>query len=110
MSLDIAHPSRTRHPSLYFEDGDVILCANATDDIPHQVIFRVHRLILCFHSQVFRDMLTVGAPQSSPDNLYEGLPLVSIAGDNFKDVESLIEIMYDPTDTYAHYFSMRDAL
>lgn len=57
-------------------------------------------------------MLTVGAPQSIPDNLYEGLPLVFIAGDNFKDVESLIEIMYDPTGTYAldSFYSKHDVL
>lgn len=103
MSLDITYD---RHPSLYFEDGDIVLYAKVTDNV--LLLFRVHRSILSCHSEVFRDMFTVGSPQSNESEFYDGLPLVCLANDNYKDAESLVWALYDPR--YALRLSMHNPL
>jgi len=97
-----SHPEH--HGVLWFPDGNVVL---ATDSL----LFRVHKSFLSLHSSVFKDMFDLpfipagDLPGSSREQLdataarsseeYEGLPLVSMTGDNGKDVAHLLRAVYE---------------
>jgi len=81
--------AKVEHPSLYYDDGNVILsCEN--------MVFRVHRSVLSKNSPVFREMLetrTKGEEDRKPDVLSGCL---RIALDHTKeDVETLLKIVYN---------------
>lgn len=65
------------------EDPDVVL---------H--LFKCHTIILSQHSPVFRDMLAM-PPSSSPEDMYNGLPLVRLP-DPHLDIKELLRMLYDP--------------
>jgi hypothetical protein len=71
----------TNHPTLYFEDGNVILKTGCT-------LFRVHRTILSKHSAVFRDLLAQNTQTLC------GFPSL-IVDDDKDDMENLINTIYD---------------
>ncbi|EKM60345.1 uncharacterized protein PHACADRAFT_246209 [Phanerochaete carnosa HHB-10118-sp] len=50
--------SSQQHRSLYFPDGDDMLCAVSVSD-KSTIPCCVHRIVLLFHSLVFRDMFTL---------------------------------------------------
>lgn len=76
----------TRHSSLWFDDGSVILvCQN--------VGFRVHRSTLSSHSSVFADMFRV--PQPIEDTSIEGCPVVRIP-DGADEISCLLNALYQP--------------
>ncbi|KLO06123.1 hypothetical protein SCHPADRAFT_883121 [Schizopora paradoxa] len=91
--------------SLWFPDGNVVI---ATDTL----LFKVHKGVLSLQSSVFKDMFELPIVESGLENtqegqgtvgftpeLYEGLPLVGLAGDTGKDVEHLLRAVYE-----RHYF------
>ena len=82
-----------RHPSLYFEQGDIALSARDSDTLTY--VFRVYRLFLTHHSSVFKTM--IGAIESGPTGEeYDGVPLIALGEeDNAEDVASLLEVIYD---------------
>jgi len=107
--MDIEGASQTYHPErhgvLWLPDGNVVL---ATDSL----LFRVHKSVLSLHSSVFKDMFDL--PFTPAGNLdgnarqqlsataavtsceeYEGLPMVSLAGDKGKEVAHLLLAAYD---------------
>ncbi|KAI0033039.1 hypothetical protein K488DRAFT_85267 [Vararia minispora EC-137] len=55
------------YKDLWFEDGSVIFKCGAAS-------FRVHRSVVCVHSQVFRDMFSVG----TSDTMQDDVPVVEI--------------------------------
>lgn len=71
----------TRHPTLYFEDGNMLLQC-------HQTLFCVHRTLLAKHSIVLRDQITA--------NTYslDGMACLAI-DDDIEDMESLLKMLYD---------------
>ena len=86
-----------RHETLWFSRGDVVL---STDTI----LFRVHKDMLSLHSSAFKDMFDL--PSKDDKNtesvnsviepeLYEGVPLVKLAGDEGKDVVHLLRAVYE---------------
>ena len=84
-----------RHPSLYFADGDIALSAKTAAGVTQ--VFRIDRIFLSRHSEVFRDMLMVSSDKGSVGNMYDGVPLVSLpADDSAEDMESLLKVIYDP--------------
>ncbi|CAE6503387.1 unnamed protein product [Rhizoctonia solani] len=59
MSEDhMAEDKLTRHPKYFHPTGDIVFQAQA-------VLFRVHREILCKHSEVFKDMFDLACAESA---------------------------------------------
>jgi len=110
MDVDLQHkipPEAPKpHEVLWFPEGNVVL---ATDSL----LFKVHMGILSLQSSVFKDMFelpnincsvagqSVGSAGIAPE-LYEGLPLVTLVGDEGKDVEHLLRTIYE------HHYYHRD--
>ena len=78
-----------KDPSLWFDDGNVILVAEES-------LFRVHRGVLSRHSPVFKDMFAV--PQPAADALasdtVDGCPTVNVS-DSTHDLKQLLLVIYD---------------
>jgi hypothetical protein len=74
-----------RSETLWFEDGNLILEADATQ-------FRVYHGVLVKQSSVFRDMLSI--PQPSEQDLVEGVPLVRLH-DSSEEVTHFLSALYD---------------
>lgn len=90
-----------RHPSLYFEDGDIVLSAYAT--LTSRQLFRVHRVFLSHYSEVFRGMFAV-VSTTNIDEAYDGTPLLRMPDDDTAEaVASLLDVMYN--SRCALYFS-----
>ena len=85
-------PQPARHPSLYFEDGDLVISATQQDDAP--VLFRAHAAILGHFSPVFRDMMSLPTGGSGRE-LYDGAPIVHLP-DDARDVADFFEALYNP--------------
>lgn len=86
-----------RHDILWFSDGNVVL---ATD----KYLFKVYKGLLSMHSSVFRDMFelpNVGGSSAGDDGcgtgqeMYDGVPLVTLVGDEGEDVAHLLQAIYD---------------
>lgn len=77
--------SRTPHPSLYFDDGDIELSAKASDGSVQ--LFKLHRIYLSRSSEVFRDMFAVGG------NTKEEVEMP----DNAADISALFEAICSAT-------------
>lgn len=71
---------------IWYDDGSVVLQAEATQ-------FRVHWSILSLHSTFFRDMRTL--PQPADEQSVEGCPVV-VLHDSSTDLERLLRVLYDP--------------
>ncbi|KZP19272.1 hypothetical protein FIBSPDRAFT_1045635 [Athelia psychrophila] len=77
-----------RHPELWFDDGSVILVAEATS-------FRVHRSILCKHSSVFSDIFGIPQPTNGGPDTFEGCPVIRMH-DSAHEFTQLLKACYDP--------------
>lgn len=95
-------PSRSleqrHHPTLYFDDGNVVLSAVTRDGI--RLYFRVHRSILCAHSPVLADMFDIPPLREDPPGqeiaeTYDGVLHIQMP-DNADDTESFLRVLYDP--------------
>ncbi|KAF8989952.1 hypothetical protein BDQ17DRAFT_1547388 [Cyathus striatus] len=80
------NPNATRHPKFWFSDGSVVLGAQGT-------IFRVHRSILCNHSDAFKGMFDIPPPDMIEQ--LEGCPYVQLQ-DEVQDIEAFINVLYNP--------------
>ena len=103
MDVD-SEPEDTNSPPepcehLWFPDGNVVL---ATDTL----LFKVHKGVLALQSSVFKDMFELSgahgpdyAEGQSGDGItsgvYEGLPLVTLVGDEGEDVVHLLRATYE---------------
>lgn len=81
---------RTPHPSLWHDDGNVILRAQAT-------LFRLHRSILSLHSEVFGDMFKVCSPAAG--ETIEGCPVVEVQ-DTARDLTHFLLPLYSGWNGY----------
>lgn len=81
---------RTRDPALWFEDGSVILASGTK-------LFRVHKSFLAKTSEVFADLFSVPQPAQLVEgtDMYQGLPLVYLAGDDEEDVLHFLKCIYE---------------
>ncbi|TDL16685.1 hypothetical protein BD410DRAFT_795076 [Rickenella mellea] len=87
-SVYIPISDRKRHPTLWFDDGNIILAATFS-------LFRVHRGLLSMNSPVFADMFSMPHPDAdSIENGFEGLPVVEIT-DTDVDFTHLLSFFYD---------------
>ncbi len=97
MNVDPEHdPPPERHGILWFLDGNVVL---QTDTL----LFRVHKSVLSLQSSVFKGMFELAGIEDDELNdaarmemeLYEGVPLVVLAGDKGGDVAHLLQTIYE---------------
>ena len=86
-----------RHDVLWFADGNVVL---ATD----KYLFKVYKGLLSMHSSVFKDMFELPNVGESSDGqsdgvlvqeMYEGVPLVTLVGDKGEDVACLLRALFE---------------
>lgn len=78
--------TETTRSSIWFTDGSIVLHAENTQ-------FCVHSGLLCMHSVIFRDMLTL--PQGDIElQKIGGLPLVHVS-DEAEDMSFLLQALYD---------------
>ena len=74
----------------WFEDGNIVLEAEAT-------LFRVHRSIMGKHAKVFADMFSLELHSAAPDQpcTPDGCPIISVQ-DPSDDLELYLKIIYEP--------------
>ena len=85
-------PEESKHPDLYFADGDVVLSAKYKDG--SNTLFRVHRIMLSHFSQVFKDMFSLPTHPQAND-MYEGVPMIQMP-DEGEDLCEFIRTLYHP--------------
>ncbi|KAJ7111636.1 hypothetical protein C8R43DRAFT_852582, partial [Mycena crocata] len=78
-------PSLERVDSLWFPDGNIVLCA-------HNVLFRVFRGILAARSPVFADMLAF--PQPEDAEVVDGCPVLRL-DDSAADTMYFLKALFD---------------
>ena len=96
----------SRHPSLYFEDGTIVLRVGyprVSPSIPvtdyqcwqvQGVIFKVHRHFLTEYSPVFKDMRALGSIRSSNGEGSSDDNPVFLNGDDPEDFGCLLQLFY----------------
>lgn len=81
---------RAQHPTLWFEDGSIILVTTKT-------LFRVHKGVLSLNSAVFQSMFSVPQPVSPADGeTLDGVPVVHLLDDE-ADLTHLLKALYYKT-------------
>lgn len=86
-------PTLQRHPSLYFPDGDIVLCAAAKSGI-YQA-FRVDRVYLIRSSPVLRDMLSGSSPGGlTSGDVFDGVQMLRL-NDDASELANLLELLYN---------------
>ncbi|KAJ6499012.1 hypothetical protein C8R45DRAFT_925692 [Mycena sanguinolenta] len=75
-------------PHLYFEDGNIVLSAQDSENRT-----RYFRL-LAKHLPIFPDMFTV----SRTVDKYDGVPVVAMAGDDADELAAFLSMLYNPQD------------
>ncbi|KAI0695654.1 hypothetical protein BC835DRAFT_1273080 [Cytidiella melzeri] len=90
------------HPTLYFEDGNVVLSGSCQATGGRQY-FRVHQSVLCRHSSILADLFGIPplmdeGPPHAMKEVYEGALHISMP-DSAEDLESLLNVLYDPLGT-----------
>lgn len=87
-----------RHPTLYYDDGNVVLSGLTQDG--NRQHFRVHKSILCRHSPVLADMFAIPplvVPGSKTDfaESYDDVVHVQMP-DSAEELISFLTMFYDP--------------
>ncbi|TDL17691.1 hypothetical protein BD410DRAFT_754226 [Rickenella mellea] len=83
-----------RHESLYHSDGDWVIFAPISAG--GHMIFRVHKFLLCHHSPIFSDLLTLPQGAEEMREMYDGVPALHLT-DPAKDLAFLLDVLYDPS-------------
>ncbi|KAL0958710.1 hypothetical protein HGRIS_014040 [Hohenbuehelia grisea] len=84
------------HPSLYFDDGNLILqCKDAHSTT--RTLFCVHRSLVAKHSSVFKDIFDA-AYAREPQERFRGLAVVHLDEDDKDDLAGLLATIYDGYD------------
>ncbi|KAH8113883.1 hypothetical protein DFH11DRAFT_1743985 [Phellopilus nigrolimitatus] len=84
---------QTPHETLFFDDGNIILSAASKNEVESITLFRVHKSLLAFNSDVFRNMFEL---PGSCDELYNGVDVIAMP-DSSEDITSLLNAIYNPT-------------
>ena len=84
-----------KHPTLYRLDGDIVLSAALTP--ASRQLFRVHKLFLAQHSDVFGGMFQVVSEDHITET-YEDVPMVRMPDDDrAEDLAVLLDVIYQPS-------------
>ena len=81
-----ASDSAIRHEKLWFNDGSIVLSVQ-------QTLFRVHRSVLCLHSEIFANMFRI--PHRKDETTIEGCTVVRLP-DKAADFVDFLSAFYDP--------------
>ncbi|KLO06255.1 hypothetical protein SCHPADRAFT_1002445 [Schizopora paradoxa] len=87
-------PKPQPHETLWHDDGNIVLATDA-------YLYRVHKSVLAKNSAVFRNMFmlpgdgTEGGAAGLGDGLWDGVPMVKMAGDDDVDVYNFLMALYD---------------
>ena len=82
IDVDVDEKPFVNHPTLYFDDGNVILAT------PGRTLFCVHRSLLSKHSPVFRDLF------EQEHDTFRGLMKVP-REETPEELEALLGVIYD---------------
>ena len=93
--LPDTHSKLDRHPTVYFPDGDIVLCA-ATKTSDSLLLFRVDRVYLTRNSSVFRDMLSLSSPPAHghTTEMYDGASVMRLP-DDADDLGNVLSLLYN---------------
>ena len=86
-----------RAAGLYFAAGDIVISTRddaEPEDTP-RVAFRVYKAFLARHSEVFATMFQSLLAPDTPQERYDGVPLLA-TNDNSSHFEDLLKFMYNP--------------
>ena len=91
-------PRCERHPTLYYDDGNVVLSGRTQDG--ELQYFRVHKSILSRYSPVLADMfsippLLVKGSRTQIAESYDGVVYVQMP-DSAEELTSFLTMFYDP--------------
>jgi len=102
--------ARRKVNSLWFNDGNVVLSADARVDSGRSTValFRVHKSQLSRHSKVFDDMFNLSDGMEESSELYEGAPLVHLT-DPALDVALMLKSIYNPLEISSRFHFNTDA-
>ena len=79
----------TPHPTLWYDDGSVVLQVEMT-------MFHIHHSILSAHSEIFKDMFAIPqSPSMASDGRIDGCPIIKISGDTAQNWENTLLAIYD---------------
>ena len=81
-----------RHPSLYLEDGDIVISATSKART-YTEFYRVDKVFLGRHSPIFNDMFLVGG-SGAYDEQYDGIPRVHLT-DDAEDLAGFLSALYN---------------
>lgn len=79
-----------RHPTLYYEDGDVVLSSDSVDQIT--TFYRVDKIILSRQSIVFQEMFALPMIPT-PGEMYDGVAWVRMP-DSTEELALFLEGLY----------------
>ena len=88
MDAENSAQSLVRHPSLWFEDGNIIIQAERT-------LFKVFKSVLSRESHFFKDMFSLPQPTTLSD-IYESCPLLRVH-ESADDFSVLLRAVFDYT-------------
>lgn len=88
ISEDSELPVEVTCSEIWFEDGNIVLRAEAT-------LFKVYRGALAKNSAVFQSILSIPPPPSGTDETFEGCPVVHLS-DSALDVANVLQALFDP--------------
>ena len=88
-------PYSERHPTLYYDDGNVVLSGRTQQG--HRQYFRVHKSIIARHSPVLADLFAIPPllAQGTFAEAYEGVVHVQMP-DSAEELTSFLNMFYDP--------------
>ena len=86
-----------KHPTLYFDNGDIIIiCPFREKDKGYQH-FRVDKIFLSRHSPIFATTFSLPTgPGRSQEDFMEGASVIRVP-DDAEDMEGFLKAMYEPS-------------
>lgn len=80
-----------RHPTLYLEDGDIVLSSENENQVT--TFFRIDKLYLRRQSMIFQEMFALPM-LSTPGEMYDGVPWIRMP-DPTEELQDLLLALYD---------------
>ena len=92
-------PNVIRHPTLYFDDGDIVLAIDQRKSLKTKkaadTVYRVDKIFLARQSKVFADMFSLPPGPSGTHEEYDGVPMVRLAEHDPPAFEDVLKFIYN---------------